>query len=171
MFAGERSFRRREVVYEWYVSEPPYTVATGLEETSAYFSEYVSSQGPFDGILGFSQGGFLASGWMGMHEKAREKGVGPDMSTFKFFISVAAGPARQDVFKPAFAGDPLKFPSLVFLGERDFMRDWGQEFVSYCKDSVVIEHPRAHVVPKLSESEGKMFRDFLLKQLESKSAS
>jgi hypothetical protein len=154
--------------YEWYRGVNDWTEIQGLDESTAYVNDYLSLHGPFDGLLGFSQGGVVTGAWMGLYEKGLG---GPDLSTIKFMIVVAGGRARATVLQPAYDGNLIQCPSLHFLGDKDFMKPIGEALIAVCKNPVIIKHPFDHVIPKLGPSEGQSFRDFLLKQLQSKFAA
>lgn len=152
--------------FEWYQSNEDYTEISGLDEAASYFSDYLSLHGPFDGLLGFSQGGVLAAAWMGLSEK----GLGPSIPHISFLIVVGGGKGRAKSFQPAYA-DTISCPSLHFLGDKDFMRVYGEPLLLSFKDPVVLRHPFGHFLPRLGATEGQVFRDFLLQQLQSKIAS
>ncbi|CAM6083684.1 unnamed protein product [Calypogeia fissa] len=153
--------------YEWYQADADHKEVTGVEEATAHFFEYMSLNGPFDGLLGFSQGGVLAAVWISLWEK----GLGQKVPNVSFVIEVGGGRGRANVFQPAYEGAAIQCPSLHFLGEKDPFRSFGEALIPLFKDPVIINHPYGHVVPKLGGSEGQVLRDFLLKQQKAKITS
>lgn len=150
---------------EWYQFNEDSSEVFGLEEATSRFSEHLSSHGPFDGLLGFSQGGALAASWIGLSEK----GLRPNIPNVKdmFFIVVGGFKGKSKSFFPAYA-EGIKAPSLHFIGDKDFVREFGEKLLPICKDPLVIRHPFGHLVPRLTESDGQIYRDFLLKRLQFK---
>ncbi|EOY15381.1 Uncharacterized protein TCM_034460 [Theobroma cacao] len=55
--------------YEWFQFNKEFTSYTNFEECLAYIEDIMIKQGPFDGLLGFSQGAILSGGLPGLQAK------------------------------------------------------------------------------------------------------
>ncbi|KAK8691926.1 hypothetical protein V6N13_075418 [Hibiscus sabdariffa] len=55
--------------YEWFQINKELTSYTHLDECLAYIENIIIKQGPFDGLLGFSQGALLSGGLPGLQAK------------------------------------------------------------------------------------------------------
>ncbi|XP_050905401.1 esterase FUS5 isoform X7 [Lathyrus oleraceus] len=55
--------------YEWFQANEDFTEYRNFEECLTYVEDYMLENGPFDGVLGFSQGAFLAAALPGMQEQ------------------------------------------------------------------------------------------------------
>ena len=94
----------------------------------------MTDEGPFDGILGFSQGGQLATTLLIRHAYLLSSGVVPSpdpVANLKCIILLcgtrpydfkALGSGAVRLLDPAVDGEPLKIPSAHVWGEND--RDW-----------------------------------------------
>lgn len=150
--------------FEWFHSNEEFSVVYGLDQAMSYLSNYVAAKRPFDGFLGFSQGGILAAALMGLSQK----GTGPKIAdNFKFVIVIGSGRQDAEPFLPAYE-DAITCPSLHFIGDKDFMKPLGESLADAFKDPVVIRHPFGHVFPRLGASQAQIFRNFLRNQLQSK---
>ncbi|WRX08929.1 Serine hydrolase FSH - like 1 [Theobroma cacao] len=52
--------------YEWFQANQDYTEYTNFEECLAFIEDYIIKNGPFDGLMGFSQGAVLSAALPGM---------------------------------------------------------------------------------------------------------
>ncbi|KAG9138181.1 hypothetical protein Leryth_001409 [Lithospermum erythrorhizon] len=117
----------------------------GLDVSLAYLEKVVAQSGPFDGVLGFSQGAAMAA--LLCQDKLKSK------IDFRFVIlcsgfSVNMGECQQG---------SIIFPSLHIFGndlgkdrqiERDASRHLASLFEGGC--SMVIEHELGHIIPTRS---------------------
>ncbi|CAM6119132.1 unnamed protein product [Calypogeia fissa] len=156
--------------FEWFQSSKDYKEISGLDKATNHYSDYVSLHGPFDGLLGFSQGAVLAAAWMGFCERNGGDSVSPNMKNVKFLITIGGGRDKSRTMRPAYSGT-ISCASLHLIGDKCFMKPYGEALISVFKDPIVIRHPFGHVIPRLSASEARIVRDFLLQQLELKIAS
>ncbi|KAF1335678.1 Serine hydrolase, partial [Globisporangium splendens] len=143
-----------------------------VDETIAYIGAVCREQGPFDGILGFSQGGTTASLVLQnqralpllLYEKPEDS---PFVFKFGIFIS-APQPGDPCVGNPALK---LAMPTLHVIGETDTVieparsRKVAEGFV----DPHIFMHPGGHYIPTNKEPKDA-FRDFFkqLKELQAK---
>lgn len=137
----------------WYVPECYNTKEVkdfeGFEESVQAVVDFAKNEGPFDGLLGFSQGATLAF----LIAALRQKGV-VDID-FKFLILICGFPSRypehQELNKVALRN----LPCLHVYGQTDkiISHELSAKLVhSFDKDKVVvIEHPGGHMMPNLSK--------------------
>ncbi|XWS44998.1 hypothetical protein CRYUN_Cryun15aG0098000 [Craigia yunnanensis] len=137
--------------YEWYqVNE---VECFNFEECIAYIEDYMVKHGPFDGLLGFSQGGMLASVLPSMQ---REGVAFSKMPKIKFVIIISGFELRELKSGPpkllvkAYSA-PIECPSLHLIGDKDFLKERGFKLLKSFVKPFVIHHSIGHTVPKLDE--------------------
>ncbi|KAL3042761.1 hypothetical protein OYC64_020645 [Pagothenia borchgrevinki] len=127
----------------------------GLDESVAAVREAVRVQGPFDGILGFSQGAAFVAMLCSLQGQQLE----PDFS-FHFAILVAGFPSackeHQQFYNP-----PLQIPSLHVFGLEDRVIPdcMSRELLPSFQDPQVLTHPGGHFVPAAS-AHRQAYQDF-----------
>ncbi|KAJ6408450.1 hypothetical protein OIU84_011712 [Salix udensis] len=57
--------------FEWFQFDNDFTAYTHLEECISYLCEYITTRGPFDGFLGFSQGATLSALLLGYQAQGK----------------------------------------------------------------------------------------------------
>ncbi|KAL1196400.1 Rhodanese-like domain-containing protein 6 [Cardamine amara subsp. amara] len=137
--------------YEWYQVSKGFKEYMNFEECLAYIEDYMIKNGPFDGLLGFSQGAFLTAAIPGMQEKGTALAKVPKV---KFLVIISGAKIPGIVFgQPKVAAaafsSPLRCPSLHFIGERDYLKTHGEVLVESFVEPVVIHHSGGHAIPKL----------------------
>lgn len=144
--------------YEWYQFNKEVTEYLYFNECLDYIEDLIVKHGPFDGLMGFSQGAILSGGL----PELQKKGVALSKVPKIKFIMIIGGAKFQvpDVAEKAYS-DPIECPSLHFIGERDFLRERGLCLIDLCVDPVVIRHPKGHTVPRLDEKSEKQMLDFI----------
>ncbi|KAK2376111.1 dihydrofolate reductase [Trifolium repens] len=133
--------------YEWFQFNKEFTEYTNFDECLEYIEDYMIKHGPFDGLLGFSQGAILSGALPGLQEKGVALRKVPKV---KFLIIIG--------------GAKFKAPSVVekaysstigcrshFIGENDFLKQYGKELIESYVDPMVIHHPKGHTVPRLDD--------------------
>uniref|UniRef100_A0A1J3E4P1 Serine hydrolase domain-containing protein n=1 Tax=Noccaea caerulescens TaxID=107243 RepID=A0A1J3E4P1_NOCCA len=137
--------------YEWYQASKGFREYRNFEECLAYVEDYMIKNGPFDGLLGFSQGAFLSAAIPGMQEKGTALTKVPKVK-FLVIISGAKIPGLMFGQPKAAVGafsSPVRCPSLHFIGERDFLKTANEVLVESFVEPVVIRHSGGHTIPKL----------------------
>ncbi|KAL8772091.1 MAG: hypothetical protein Q9209_002757 [Squamulea sp. 1 TL-2023] len=143
-------------------------VYTGIQEGLTRIAETIREEGPFDGVIGFSQGACAAGMVASLLEHGRE-------DAFSSFTPQKEGMEREP-FPPSFTvllHPPLKFaiiysgfiapgtryngfynpslktPTLHFLGALDAVVEEGrsQGLISVCESAKVVTHPGGHFLP------------------------
>ncbi|NXN96843.1 OVCA2 Esterase, partial [Rhinopomastus cyanomelas] len=144
-FSGPGTFEAEEAP-----AEP-----AGLDESLAAVAEALAEHGPFDGLLGFSQGAALAA----MVCALRARG---DPRFPVAFAILVAGFASRAPAHGQFYREPIALPTLHVVGDTDAViaaslsRELAQHFV----EPVILNHPGGHFVPAAAEQK-KAYLDFL----------
>ncbi|XP_064251191.1 esterase OVCA2 [Passer domesticus] len=127
----------------------------GLEESLSAVAAALREQGPFDGLLGFSQGAALAA--MVCALRAR----GDPRFPVAFAVLVAAFASRAPAHGH-FYREPIALPTLHVVGDTDgviaaaLSRELAQCFV----EPVVLTHPGGHFIPAAA-AQRKAYLEFL----------
>lgn len=128
----------------------------GLDESVTVVREAVKTQGPFDGILGFSQGAAFVAMLCSLQEQKLE----PEFC-FRFAILVAGfrSACREH---QKFYSAPIQFPSLHVFGleDRVIPDNMSRELLPSFQDPQVLTHPGGHFVPAAS-AHRQTYQDFL----------
>ncbi|WCJ31955.1 alpha/beta-Hydrolases superfamily protein [Euphorbia peplus] len=151
--------------YEWYQRNEDLTEYINFEECVGYIEEYMISHGPFDGLLGFSQGSFISAAVPGM----QAQGVAfTKIPKIKFLILISGAKflglkyGQPKLAANAFSS-PINCPSLHIIGELDFLRELGTELIESFVDPVVIHHPKGHIVPRIDDANLSIILSFIQK--------
>lgn len=128
----------------------------GLQESMTVVREAVRAQGPFDGILGFSQGAAFVAMLCSLQEQKLE----PELN-FRFAILVA-GFRSACTEHNGFYSAPIQIPSLHVFGQEDRVipDSMSVELLPFFQDPVTLRHPGGHFVPAAS-AHRQTYLDFL----------
>lgn len=124
-----------------------------------------NEQGPFDGMVGFSQGSAAISLYIietlsliqndstGIYSKL--------VAPLPKFVMLFSSPFRSSEITQKL-NDTIKIPSLHIIGEADnwVSPDLSREMMALYKDPSVHYHPGSHFVPSGSEHR-KVYKDFV----------
>ncbi|KAF2273644.1 FSH1-domain-containing protein [Westerdykella ornata] len=151
----------------------PY-VYEGLEKGLAHIAEVLKTEGPFDGVIGFSQGGCAAGMLASLldpgrreafqaaqqnggipypeaFEKDTEEGKAQIHPPLKFAVSYSGFAPVDTPFYQAFYEPKIKTPVLHFLGTLDTVVEEARSLalVKACENSEgrVVYHPGGHFLP------------------------
>lgn len=134
--------------YEWFQFNKEFTEYTNFDECLRYIEDFMIKHGPFDGLLGFSQGAILSAGLPGLQAEGLALKKVPKI---KFLLIIGGAKFKSpSVAEKAYAS-PIECPSLHFLGETDFLKPYGIELIACCSDPVTVHHPKGHTVPRLDD--------------------
>uniref|UniRef100_UPI003AAEA73F esterase OVCA2 isoform X1 n=1 Tax=Centroberyx gerrardi TaxID=166262 RepID=UPI003AAEA73F len=128
----------------------------GLDESVTAVREAVKDLGPFDGILGFSQGAALVA----MLCSLQEQNLEPEFS-FRFAVLVAGFRSACEEHQKFYSA-PLLIPSLHVFGleDRVIPDKMSRELLPTFQDAQVLTHPGGHFVPAAS-AHRQTYQDFL----------
>lgn len=145
--------------YSWFriLHENAYVY---YDQTVNYVLNFMNKEGPFDGFLGFSQGGTLAAYMAYYCEYMRF--IKNDLNVFqpKFAILIHGGGFFPPRFKEKFMID---VPSIHFIGENDFLFMKGLFTTSLFKEPIILFSKEGHKIPKLTENEINILKEFFKK--------
>ncbi|KAL8827693.1 MAG: hypothetical protein Q9170_006910 [Blastenia crenularia] len=147
-------------------SEETEIIYTGLQDGLARIAQVIREEGPFDGVIGFSQGACAAGIVASLLEEGRRevfltstppdgKNSEPFPQSFqdlqpplKFAIIYSGFPA-PGARHNAFYDPPLKTPTAHFLGTLDGVVEEGRSraLVERCVRARVVVHPGGHFLP------------------------
>ncbi|XP_015963131.1 uncharacterized protein LOC107487066 [Arachis duranensis] len=152
--------------FEWFQANQDFSEYMNFEECLAYVEDFMVENGPFDGLLGFSQGAILAAALPGM--RAQGIALGKVKNKIKFLILISGAKFGGNKFgAPKLASNafskPIDIPSIHFIGETDFMKQESTELGEAFLDPVVIHHPRGHTVPRLDDKSVETVLGFIEK--------
>lgn len=134
--------------YEWFQFNKEFTEYKNFDECLAYIEECMIKYGPIDGLLGFSQGAILSAALPGL----QSKGVAlTKVPKIKFLIIVGGAKFREPSVAEKAYSSPIQCPSLHFLGETDFLKQYGIELLDSFVDPLVINHPKGHTIPRIDD--------------------
>uniref|UniRef100_A0A674J1K9 Esterase OVCA2 n=1 Tax=Terrapene triunguis TaxID=2587831 RepID=A0A674J1K9_9SAUR len=131
----------------------------GLDESLDTVARALAEQGPFDGLLGFSQGAALAAMVCALKQR------GDARFPFEFAIVVAGFRSRAAPHS-GYYREPIAVPTLHVLGDTDRVIPPGlsRELASHFVDPAVLTHPGGHFVPAAAPQK-RAYLEFLGKFL------
>lgn len=120
------------------------------ESTKIFLHDYIVENGPFDGLVGFSQGagvaGYLATDLNTLLDLSPE-----EQPTLKFFMSFSGFRFVPEIYQKQYNDHPISIPSLHVKGELDTVTEpWKIEalFNSCDEDKrTLLVHGGGHFVP------------------------
>ncbi|KAJ5287096.1 Serine hydrolase FSH [Penicillium angulare] len=160
---GASDLRDRHGSWTWLQPETIDDFYPKINETLAYIATIMKESGPFDGVIGFSQGGALAAMVASLLEENRKEGFARaednallypnsfaalDHPPLRFFVSIAGYAASNPAYR-AFYEPPIQIPSLHLLGSMDTVVDEtaSTKLTEICENSTVVWHPGGHTIP------------------------
>ncbi|CAH0552761.1 unnamed protein product [Brassicogethes aeneus] len=133
--------------------------AIGFDESAQLIEDIVKSGGPFDGILGFSQGACF----VGLLCDLQQRGL----LNFKFnFAIISSGFKSGSLPHLKYYSDILTIPTLHIFGENDqIIPTEMSEALSYCfEEPTIVKHPGGHFLPA-SQPQKHEYQKFFKLQL------
>ncbi|KAK4353925.1 hypothetical protein RND71_026119 [Anisodus tanguticus] len=132
--------------FAWFHADKDFKEISKFEECVQYIEDNMEKYGPFDGVLGFSQGAVVTASMPGMQ---REGVAFTKVPKIKFVIIISGIEfGCPNLAANAFAS-PIEIPSLHFIGEKEIGKPNEEELVECFVNPVVIHHPEGHKVPNL----------------------
>lgn len=131
----------------------------GLSRGLDHVAATLSDQGPFDGILGFSQGSALSLYTIAkqQHGELSVRGGHPPLQ----FAIIIAGFRPRDVDHHHLFGAPLTVPTLHIWGTHDVLKHKSEEVTKNCVSPVVMTHKAGHKVPNMKTLDVAKIRQFI----------
>ncbi|XP_074276746.1 uncharacterized protein LOC141600411 [Silene latifolia] len=135
--------------FEWFQFNKEFTEYDNLEECISFLCKYITTNGPFDGLLGFSQGATLCALLAGYQLQGK---ILKDHPPIKFLISVSGSKFRAPHICDVAFKDPIVAKSVHFIGDKDWLKLPSEDLASAFVDPLIIRHPGGHTVPRLDEA-------------------
>jgi predicted esterase len=130
--------------YEWfYKSDDDDQGYEGLDESMKRLEEYIAAEGPFDGLLGFSQGASMVTRLVKRQET--------DGSTkrFKFVVFIGGVPPAELLSSPDVC-TLTSVPSLHIMGESDPFLPHSQKLEAvFGGKRTTMVHSEGHNIPSI----------------------
>ncbi|XP_020242439.1 rhodanese-like domain-containing protein 6 isoform X1 [Asparagus officinalis] len=136
----------------WKIADEPFDPlqyqqqTEGFEESYKFLKNVISELGPFDGILGFSQGSAMAALFLEQQQRIHEK-------DFRFAILCSG----FNVASEKLGREIIRCPSLHIFGDgrgrdRQIDSEESRKLVGLFDEgcSVVIEHDMGHIIPTMA---------------------
>ncbi|XP_033834282.1 esterase OVCA2 [Periophthalmus magnuspinnatus] len=154
--ADPRGWWFSDVAARSFSAQQKCEVSLGLDQSVTTVRDAVKNLGPFDGILGFSQG----AAFVAMLCSLQEQNLEPDFH-FRFAILVA-GFRSACTEHERFYEIPLQIPSLHVFGQEDRVipDHMSKDLLPVFKDPQILTHPGGHFVPAAS-SHRQTYQDFI----------
>eukprot|EP01133_Synstelium_polycarpum_P018800 gene18800-22483_t len=145
---------------QWWNSSKDNKVYHHLDASIHYLTQLFKTEGPFDGIIGFSQGAALTGILAALQQENKL------LFNFKFAILISGfisrAEAHQPMMTPSFVKD---LPALSILGTSDDLvdNDRTRQLAALFADGQLVEHTGGHFTPNRWPT--AEIRGFLVKQL------
>lgn len=137
-------------IIAWLQNDITKTSYTLPDTTIVFLHDYIIENGPFDGIVGFSQGAGLA-GYLATDINMLLNLTNVEQPELKFFISFSGFRFKPAQYQEQYDLNPIKIPSLHVKGDLDTITE--PEKVESLFNSCLIDkrtmliHPGGHFVP------------------------
>ncbi|KAI5669791.1 hypothetical protein M9H77_19644 [Catharanthus roseus] len=167
--------------YEWFQADKDYREFYNFEECVEFIEDYMIKHGPFDGVLGFSQGAVLAATFPGMQREGVALTKVPEL---KFLIIISGAVFGEGILLgcPKLAANAFSSPIIYFyclsfyfkrnlrfyflllvilkfvaydfeyIEETGVMKEQNEAILRRFIDPVVIRHSEGHTIPRLGMS-------------------
>eukprot|EP00268_Persea_americana_P018976 TRINITY_DN19735_c0_g2_i1.p1 TRINITY_DN19735_c0_g2~~TRINITY_DN19735_c0_g2_i1.p1 ORF type:complete len:268 (-),score=34.28 TRINITY_DN19735_c0_g2_i1:1276-2079(-) len=144
--------------YEWFQFISEVNEYRNVDECLAYVEDFMLKQGPFDCLMGFSQGAILSTALTSLQSKGLALTKVPKV---KCLIIIGGGKFRSSDLCEKVYSSPIECPSLHLIGDADFLKPRGELLLESFMDPIVIRHSKGHVVPKLDDESLVTVLDFV----------
>ncbi|XP_065175453.1 esterase OVCA2-like [Sycon ciliatum] len=131
-------------------------VDIGFDDSVEFLRRVLKEQGPFDGVLAFSQG----ASFLGM--LCRMQMSEPEVFNFKFVLLVAGFRSLQEAHQRYYSAAKMTIPSLHMIGDTDkvIVSSRSDEFAEMFENPDIIRHPGGHFIAA-SSAQKDGFKSFL----------
>ncbi|EPS65400.1 hypothetical protein M569_09376, partial [Genlisea aurea] len=134
--------------YEWFQFNKEFSEYQNMDACLEYIEEFMIKNGPFDGLLGFSQGAILSAALPGLQSRGLAL---TKVGKIKVVVIIGGAKFRDpSLSQPAYSS-PIHCPSVHFLGDQDFLKEYGIELVGSYVNPLIIKHPKGHTIPRFDE--------------------
>ncbi|XP_074659693.1 esterase OVCA2-like isoform X2 [Tubulanus polymorphus] len=148
---------------DYYRPQDDTDCCKGFDDSLKLIEQTIVEHGPFDGVLGFSQGATMASLVCGLHEQNPE-------SVFKFNFAVfISGFKSHSKPHDQLYSKPVSIPTLHVYGDGDTVipKEMSEDFLRYFVKPQTLTHPGGHFVPA-SGAQKKVYQNFFNNMMKNK---
>lgn len=123
---------------------------SSIQEAYEHLYEIIDEEGPFDGVLGFSHGGTLASGLLIHHAKMHPRA--PPLFRCAIFVNslppFRMNPGENPVIDPDLDGY-INIPTVSVGGSKDWLLEYSRALHRLCNSSrsIWVVHSKGHDIP------------------------
>lgn len=153
--------------FEWFQFEKDFTEYTNLDKAFSFIVDYMEKNGPFDGLLGFSQGATLSAALVGYQRKGLMLKNHPPV---RFIIHISGSKFRDPEMCEILYSPPIKCPTVHLIGAKDWLKLPGEELMQAFENPLLIAHPQGHMVPRLDKEAVGILNGFLESLMREESA-
>ncbi|EPS44513.1 hypothetical protein H072_1482 [Dactylellina haptotyla CBS 200.50] len=136
-------------MYSWWKGDDHTGDYKGAEETWSFLSEYLDKNGPFTGVVAFSQGASLGVMLASILEPSRRQpeGFTSTHPPFKFVVAYCGFRVQSDEYNSLYE-PKIQTPVFSFLGTYDTVVEekHTRQLVQACEGSKLMQHPGGHYV-------------------------
>ncbi|XP_076820089.1 esterase OVCA2-like isoform X1 [Clavelina lepadiformis] len=126
-----------------YVAQDVTDCCVGFKESLETVCQILKQDGPFDGIIAFSQGACLLSIICSLKEKGDER-----FQNLKFAVFFAGFKSRQSQHK-CYYEVPITIPSLHVIGDTDqvIQKEMSDDLLDAFTNKTIVRHTGGHFIP------------------------
>lgn len=158
----------------WVLSQREDGPCEGLAESVQYLWRVFAEQGPFDGVLGFSQGAMMAAFLCTLRDgsvamlsdgtlvaRNRDAALPATPISFRFAMFFCGFLPRYRPLRELFS-HRMACPSLHVYGTADawVRNEWSELLAAQFSDPIIVTHPGGHCIPTTAEKR-RAFADFV----------
>ncbi|XVF56252.1 hypothetical protein PTKIN_Ptkin06aG0104000 [Pterospermum kingtungense] len=144
--------------FEWFQFNKEFTEYTNLDQCISHLCQYITDNGPFHGLLGFSQGATLCALLLGYQAQGK---VLKEHPPFKLFVSISGSKFRDASICDVAYKDTIKVKSIHLIGEKDWLKLPSEDLATAFHDPLIIRHPQGHTVPRFDEASTEHLRNWI----------
>ncbi|KAI5801244.1 serine hydrolase FSH [Geopyxis carbonaria] len=163
-------FDDREGAHAWWQKDSETGKYTGLEDSLRFLGNYLDFHGPFDGVVGFSQGATLAVMLAASLDGKRDmpKEMVTEHGPLGFVVAISGFRPSTPYWYNDFYFPPVGADVMCVLGEQDDIvrPKRTEELAKVCESGMerLVRHGDGHVVPRDPETL-KRITDFVAERL------
>ncbi|WOL06795.1 hypothetical protein Cni_G15529 [Canna indica] len=144
--------------FEWFQFNKEFTEYQNLEQCISYLCDYITKNGPFHGLLGFSQGAVLAALLTSYQAQGK---ILKEHPPIKFVVLISGSKFRNPSISDIAYKDLIKVKSVHFIGEKDWLKLPSEELAAAFDNPLILRHPQGHTVPRLDEAAVKQLSEWI----------
>jgi hypothetical protein len=127
------------------------------DRSQTFINDIFKLHGPFDGLIGFSQGAAMSALLAGMQRLGK---VLLDQPMLRCIVCFAGIRVRDPCLEEAYSA-MAPVDSIHIIGEKDPVKHMTNLLIQAFDSPIVIHHPRGHVIPALKGEDLQRLREFL----------